>query len=75
MACSDLIMEIGRASPLCKLVYIDKQVGIAPRRSFEGFDQIEPLDREWPRDGNRLERFGLAGGSTEHSIDTLHRCA
>ena len=28
--------------PLCKLVYGDKQVGVAPRRSFERIDQIEP---------------------------------
>ena len=44
--------------PLCKLVYDDKQVGIAPGRSFEGSNQIEPLDREWPCDGDRLERLG-----------------
>ena len=30
--------------PLCKLVYGDKQVGIAPGRSFERFDQFEPPD-------------------------------
>ena len=30
--------------PLCKLVYRDKQVGVAPVRPFERFDQIEPLD-------------------------------
>ena len=29
---------------LCKLVYGDKQVGIAPERFFERSDQIEPLD-------------------------------
>ena len=32
--------------PLCKLVYGDKQVRIAPRRPLERSDQIEPLDRE-----------------------------
>ena len=32
--------------PLCKLVYGEKQVGIAPRRSFEGSDQIKPPDHE-----------------------------
>ena len=36
MACSDLIVEIGPSLyPLCELVYGDKQVGIAPGRSFE----------------------------------------
>jgi len=44
--------------PICKLVYDDKQVGIAPGRSFERFDQIEPLDHKWPHDGDRLERLG-----------------
>ena len=32
--------------PLCKLVYGDKQVGVAPGRPFERFDQIEPSDYE-----------------------------
>ena len=41
--------------PLCKLVYGDKQVRIAPERPLEMFDQIEPPDREWPCDGDRLE--------------------
>ena len=45
--------------PLCKLVYGDKQVGVAPGCSFEGSDQIEPPDREWPHDGDRLESLGL----------------
>ena len=44
--------------PLCKLVYGDKQVRIAPRCPLERSDQIEPLDREWPRDGDRLEGLG-----------------
>ena len=44
--------------PLCKLVYGDKQVGVAPRRPFEGSDQIEPPDCERPCDENRLERLG-----------------
>ena len=41
--------------PLCKLIYGDKQVGVAPGRPFERFDQIEPPDRERPRDGDHLE--------------------
>ena len=44
--------------PLCKLDYGDKQVGIAPRRPFEWSNQIEPLDHEWPHDGDRLECLG-----------------
>ena len=40
--------------PLCKLVYDDKQVRIAPRCPLERSDQIEPLDHEWPCDGDRL---------------------
>ena len=32
--------------PLCKLVYGDKQVGIAPRHHFERSNQIEPPDHE-----------------------------
>ena len=44
--------------PLCKLVYGDKQVGIAPRRPLERSDQIEPLDHERPRDGDCLECLG-----------------
>ena len=41
--------------PLCKLVYGDKQVCIAPGRPLERFDQIEALDHERPCDGDRLE--------------------
>ena len=48
--------------PLYKLVYGDKQVGIAPGCSFERFDQIEPPDREWPRVGDRLECLGQQVG-------------
>ena len=44
--------------PLCKLVYGDKQVGVAPGHPFEGSNQIKPLDRKWPGDGDRLERLG-----------------
>ena len=32
--------------PLCKLVYGDKQVRIAPRRPLKRSDQIKPLDHE-----------------------------
>ena len=39
--------------PFCKLVYGDKQVCIALERSLERSDHIEPIDREWPRDGDR----------------------
>ena len=44
--------------PLCKLVYSDKQLHIAPERPLERSDQIEPPDRERPRDGDRLECLG-----------------
>ena len=44
--------------PLCKLVYGDKQVGIAPGRSLERSDQIEPPNREQPCDRDRLECLG-----------------
>ena len=48
--------------PLCKLVYGDKQVRIVPERPLEGSDQIKPLDREWPRDGDHLEYLGRQVG-------------
>ena len=44
--------------PLCKLVYGDKQVRIAPGHPLERSDQIEPPDYERPRDGDRLECLG-----------------
>ena len=44
--------------PLCKLVYGDKQVGVASGHFFERSNQIEPPDRKWPGDGDRLERLG-----------------
>ena len=44
--------------PLCKLVYGDMQVRIAPRHPLERSDQIKPLDHEWPCDGDRLEHLG-----------------
>ena len=44
--------------PLCKLVYGDKQVRISPGHPLERSDQIEPPDREWPHDGDRLECLG-----------------
>jgi hypothetical protein len=42
-------------NPLLELVNGDKQVRVAPVRFLEGPNQIEPLDRKWPRDGDRLE--------------------
>ena len=44
--------------PLYKLVFGDKQVGVAPGRFFERSNQIEPPDREWPHDQDRLECLG-----------------
>ena len=44
--------------PLCKLVYGDKQVRIAPGCPLERSDQNEPPDHEWPHDGDRLECLG-----------------
>ena len=44
--------------PLCKLVYGDKQVRIAPGCPFKRSDQIEPLYCERPRDGDHLECLG-----------------
>ena len=43
---------------VCKLVYGDKQVEIAPEHPFERSDQIEPPDHEWPHDGDRLDCLG-----------------
>ena len=48
--------------PLCKLVYGDKQVRIAPGCSLERSNQIEPLDHERPHDGDRLECLGWQVG-------------
>jgi len=44
--------------PLCKLVYGDKQVGVAPGRLFEWSNQIKSPDYEWLGDGDRLECLG-----------------
>ena len=44
--------------PLCELVYGDKQVCIALGCPLERSNQIEPLDHEWPRDGDHLECLG-----------------
>ena len=44
--------------PFCEFVYGDKQVGVAPRRLFERPDQIKPLEREEPHDGDHLECLG-----------------
>ena len=48
--------------PLCKLVYGDKQVRIAPGHPLERSDQIKPLDHEHLGDGNRLECLGQQVG-------------
>ena len=40
---------------VCKFVYGGKQVRIAPGRPLERSEQIEPVDRERPRVGDRLE--------------------
>ena len=45
-------------NPFCKLVYGDKRVGNAPGRLLQGSNQIEPLDREGPCDGDHLECLG-----------------
>ena len=44
--------------PLGKLVYGDKQLGVAPMRFFEWSNQIKPPDHQRPGDGNCLEHFG-----------------
>ena len=41
--------------PLCKLVYGDKQVGVAPGCLLKRSIQIEPPDHEGPLDGDHLE--------------------
>ena len=61
--------------PLCKLVYGDKQVGVAPGRSFERSDQIEPLDRKRSHDGDRLECFGRQVGPPGLVLTPFRRCA
>ena len=63
--------------PLCKLVYGDKQVRIAPRRPLERFDQIEPPDHEWPCDGDRLECLGwqvLTPFAGAHNLFSIGYC-
>jgi len=50
--------------PFCELVHGDKQVRVAPGRSFKGSDQIKDPDREWPHDRDRLERLGQQVGLT-----------
>jgi len=44
--------------PFDELVHGDKQVRVAPGRSFEGSDQIKPLDHERPCDRGCLECLG-----------------
>ena len=59
MACLDLIEEIGRASiHFVNLSTGDKQVRIALGRPLERSNKIDPLDHEWPRDGDHLECLG-----------------
>jgi hypothetical protein len=41
--------------PLRKFVNGDEQVGEAPNCPFQGSDQVEPPNSEWPRDGNSLQ--------------------
>ena len=48
--------------PLCKLVYGDKQVCIAPERSLERSAYIESPDHERPHDGDHLECLGWQVG-------------
>ena len=48
--------------PLCKLVYGDKQVRIAPRCPLERSDPIELPYHERPCDGDRLECLGRQVG-------------
>jgi hypothetical protein len=40
------------------LVALDEAEHIALGHLLEGPNQIEPPDREWPRDGDRLECLG-----------------
>ena len=47
---------------LRKLIDGDKKVRIALGHPLERFDQIEPLDHEWPCDGDRLECLGRQVG-------------
>ena len=44
--------------PLCKLVYGDKQVGVAPGHLLERSNQIKPPDHEGPCVGDHLECLG-----------------
>ena len=44
--------------PFCELVYGDKQVGVSSERLLERPNQVEPPDREGPRDGDHLETLG-----------------
>ena len=41
--------------PLGELVDGDVEVAVAPRRSRERAQDVQPLDREWPRERNGLE--------------------
>jgi hypothetical protein len=48
--------------PLRELVHDDKQMRVAPGRLLEWPNQIEPLDHEWPCDGDHLNCFGWQVG-------------
>ena len=45
--------------PFSKLVYGDEQVGISSGCLLERSNQIKPLDRKGPHDGDHLECLGL----------------
>ena len=57
--CSDLIVDIGRASIHFVNLSIVTSRWVKPSgRLFEWPNQVEPLDHEGPRDGDHLERLG-----------------
>jgi hypothetical protein len=60
--------------PFGELVNGDKKVCVASRCLLEGPNQIKPLDREWPHDGDCLERLGWQMGFVECSAGTLRKC-
>ena len=64
--------------PLCKLVYIDKQVRIAPGCPLERFDKIGPPDYVRPCDGDRLECLGRQVGLSSVVLTPFagaHKCS
>jgi hypothetical protein len=48
--------------PFGKFVDGDKQMVVAPGHLLEGPNQIKPPNREWPHDGDGLERLGWQTG-------------